>query len=60
MKPADYPGGGQALNSGQNGFTSNNGGGFCGGGNGGKFAYNAGFLYDPTRFKDFLYDDLRV
>ena len=41
-KPADYPGGGQALNSGQNGFTANNGGGFCGGGDGGKFTYNAG------------------
>ena len=23
-------------------------------------SYNAGFLCDPKRFKDFLYDDLRV
>ena len=59
-KPANYPGGGQALNSGLNGSTANNAGGVCSGGNGGNFAFNAGFLCAPKRFKDFLYDDLRV
>ena len=48
------------MNSGQNGFTANKGGGFCGGGNGGNFAFNAGFLCDLKRFKDILSDDLRV